>query len=152
MNGKRMAVVVVVGIVAFLIAGWPPAARGQDKPAPAVVIPDVKDVAEIRFTANAAFLERPRDPRTQIDLKLRTAGQIKPVLDWLRGIGWDKSKAEDITQLKMVALLIIVAEIHITKKDRTTQHFQVQPGRIIEGNSRWNADIKKLRAVIQRLR
>ena len=150
MNGNRM--VVVLGIAALLVVGWPPVARGQDKPDPAVVIPEVKDVAEIRFTANAGFLERPRDPRVQIDLKLRTAGQIKPVLDWLRGIGWEKSKAEDITQLKMVALLIIVAEIHITKKDRTTQHFQVQPDRIIEGNSRWSADIKKLRAVIQRLR
>ncbi len=151
MNGRSLAAVAVVGIAAFLVAGWSPA-QAQDKPDPVVVIPDVKDVVEIRIIANGRLLERPVDPRNQLDLKLRTAGQIKPVLDWLRAIGWEKSKAEDITQLKKVALLIIVAEIYITKKDKTIQRFDQQPDYIIHGDFRWRADMKKLRAVIQRAR
>jgi hypothetical protein len=147
---------VLVGVAAVALVAVPgePAATAHDKPKPdpLVVIPDVKDVAAIRVIGSEIFPNGPFDPKKKFDLKLSTEGQFQLVLDWLKMIDWDKSKAEDITELRKVARLIIVGEIVITKRDKVSQRFELQPDHIIVGNWRWKADMKKLDANIKKVR
>lgn len=156
MNRRSLSVVAVVGMavaVHFGVMGQP-AATGQDKPKPdpLVVLPEAKEITEIRVIGNELFPAGPVDAKKKIDLKLTKVGQLKPVLDWLTAIDWDSSKAEDITKLKLVAELSIVGKIVITKKDKTSQRFDLQSDFIIEGNHRWKADAKKLDAAIKQAR
>src|SRR5262245_32790724 len=111
MRGRSTAAL-AVGIAAFLVVSWGPA-EGRAKDDPLVVIPDAGDVAEVRVFASEQFPDGKYDPKNQFELKLRTPREVKPVLDWLRAIGWEKSTAEDIRELRMVAKLIIVGQIVI---------------------------------------
>jgi hypothetical protein len=150
MNPKGLAVVGVIAVVALAFAMWQ-VATGQDKakakPEPAVVIPEAKDVTEIRCIGNGLFPDGPFDKKKKFDLKFTKQEQVEPVLGWLKTIEWDK--AEDIKQLRVVADLIIVGEMVITTKDKKTVRFELQPDRIIEGNNRWAADVKKLDMILK---
>jgi hypothetical protein len=149
MNPRRPTVVAVSAIVALAVAVWQPTATGQDKGKrdPAVVIPDAKDVAEIRCIGNEIFPDGPFDKNKKFDLKLTKPEQVEPVLAWLKKIEWDK--AEDITELRKVAKLKIVGEMVITSKDKKTIRFELQPDHIIETNNRWAADVKKLDMILK---
>jgi len=155
MSRTLLAVCIIFLVAAvFLTALARPAvnAQNQAKADPAVVIPDAKKVAMIRFFAGGIFPDGLYDKRRVFELKLSKEKQIKPVLGWLKGLDWDRSKAEDIKQLRIVARLIITATIDITKKDKTSQLFEIQPDHIIQGDNRWKIDrkkLKKLDAIVQ---
>jgi hypothetical protein len=142
----RRNLAAAVGAAVLLALAGTPAAVGEDKPKgnPLVVIPDAKDVAEVRVVRYAA--------KQNFDRKLTKQAQFQPVLDWLKAIDWEKTSGEDIKRLKVVAQLNIIGEITITKKDKTTLHFDLQPDRIIEGDHRWKADMKKLDAAVKKAR
>jgi hypothetical protein len=144
----------LVTAVALLAVPRQPAASARDKPKPdpLVVIPDAKDIAEIRVMGSEIFPSGPYDPKKKFDLRLSKEEQFRPVLDWLKSIDWDRSKAEDITELRKVARFVIVGEIVITKKDKGTQRFELQTDFVMVGNYRWKADAKKLDANIKKLR
>jgi hypothetical protein len=141
----------------ILLAAPQPAAKCQNqaKADPVLVIPEAKKIAMIRFVANGIFPEGRYDKKRVFELKLSKENQIKAVLGWLKQLDWDRSKAEDIKQLRIVARLIITAAIEVTKKDKTSQLFEIQPDHIIQGNYRWKIDrkkLKKLDAIVQGLR
>jgi hypothetical protein len=156
MHRRSLSVVAVVGTAVAVLIGvvGQPGATGQDKPKPGplVVIPGAKEITEIRVIGNELFPAGPIDPKKKFDLKLTKEGQFKPVLDWLTAIDWDSSKAEDIAQLRVVAELSLVGQLVITKKDKTSQRFELQSDFIIEGNHRWKTDVKKLDAAIKQAR
>jgi membrane glycosyltransferase len=155
---RRNMSVVVVGIAAavFLAALGERAATGPNKKADAaVVIPEAKKVAMIRFVANGIFPQGPYDKKRDFEVKLSKENHLKPVLNWLKELDWDRSKAEDIKRLRMVADLIITATVEITKTDKTSQLFEIQPAHIIQGNFRWKIaaqQLKKLDGIVQGLR
>jgi hypothetical protein len=153
MNRKSLPAFLLIAAVALVAPGEPAVTAGdKPKPDPLVVIPDAKDIAEIRVMGSEIFPSGPYDPKKKFDLKLSKDEQFRPVLEWLKAIDWDRSKAEDITELRKVARFVIVGEIVITKKDKGTQRFELQTDFVMVGNYRWKADAKKLDANIKKLR
>jgi hypothetical protein len=153
---KNLSMVVAgfAGVV-FLGALGLIAANGQKKADPAVIIPDAKKVALIRFYANGIFPDGPYNKKREFEVEVNKEKQVKPILGWLNGLDWDRSKAENIKRLRIVADLIITATIEIKHKDKISQLFEIGPGHIMQGDYRWKIDnkkLKKLDAIVQALR
>src|SRR5262245_60161353 len=79
---------------------------GQDKAKPHVVIPEAAEVSEITLKAEKSL------PGAPFELSLTKPEEVKPLLTWLKDVGWDYSKSGDARVINVAP----VAFITITQK------------------------------------
>src|SRR5262245_30853676 len=125
---------------AVLQAAAAPPLIGQNKEK---VIIDPKEVDSIVIQAEKRFPDGP------FNIKLGSAEQMAPVLDWLRAIDWDPNKAGDARVINVVLLAVI--ELY-REGDKQPRQFVVSDGLIIFGDRWWKADAGKLAEAIEKIR
>lgn len=116
--------------------------RAQDKVKPHVVIPEAADVSKITLKAEK------RLPGGPFELNLTRSEEVKPLLTWLKDVGWDYSKSGDARVIRFAP----VAFITITRKNKADLNFTVAEPLIIAEDRYWPIDKKKLETVIKQVR
>jgi hypothetical protein len=112
---------------------------GQDKAKPHVAIPEAADVSKITLKAEKLL------PGGPFELNLTKPEEVKPLLTWLKDVGWDYSKSGDARVIRVAP----VAFIAITQKNKADLNFVVSERLIIAGDRYWPIDKQKLEAVIK---
>jgi len=136
----------VPGVLAFVLGAMVltglPFASAQEKAKPHVLIPEADDVSLIRFDAEKVF------PGGPFALNLSKPEEVKPLLTWLKGVGWDYSKSRDARVIDVP----LWARITIIRKDKAKMHFSVSDRLIIAADRAWPIDNGKLEAVVKQVR
>ena len=114
----------------------------QDKAKPHVVIPEAADVSKITLKAEKLL------PGGPFELNLTKPEEVKPLLTWLKNVGWDYSKSGDARVIRFAP----VAFITITQKNKADLSFTVSEQLIIAEDRHWPIDKKKLETVIKQVR
>jgi hypothetical protein len=115
---------------------------GQDRAKPHVVIPEAADVAKITLKAEK------RLPGGPFEVNLTKPEEVKPLLTWLKDVGWDHAKSGDARVIRFAP----VAFITITQKNKDDLSFVVAEQLIVAGDRYWQIDRKKMEAVLKQVR
>lgn len=129
--------------VIVLLAGFSPCfISGQEKAKPHVAIPDAGDVTQLTFAAEKIF------PGGPFELKLTKPEEIKPLVTWLKDLGWDYAKSGDARVIRVAG----AARITIVQKNKKDLSFTLSDRLIIAGDRYWQFDNEKLETVVKQLR
>src|SRR5947209_4304118 len=137
----RLSVFLAFGIALTVgVAGWfPSLTSGQEKAKPHIIIPEASKVSKIHFRAEDTF------PGGPFELNLMKPEEIKPLITFLKDMGWDYSKSVDSKVLK-VRKTPTYASITITQKDKADLGFVIGNDMILCGSRFWRIDNQKLEA------
>jgi hypothetical protein len=127
--------------------GLLPAALTKKAGPPAVVIPDPPGVSQVTVDILEAASAGGRYPGAPFQLVLRDDAEVKPVLDWLRGIDWTQEGADVATMD-----LPLEGGVEITRRDGALLEFALTPGGIVYERRLRNADTGRLEQIVNRLR
>src|SRR4051794_37679312 len=81
---------------------------GQDKAKPHVAIPEAAEVSKVTLKAEKSL------PGGPFELNLTRPDEIRPVLNWLKDVGWDHAKSGDARVIRFAP----VAFVTITQKNK----------------------------------
>lgn len=130
----------VLGLV-MILAGtsfhW-----GQDKAKPRVVIPEADEVAKITFKAEKRLAGGP------FELNLTKPEEFKPLLKFLKDVGWDDAKSGDARVIRFAP----AAFIEIDLKNKTNLNFTVAESLIVSGDRYWPIEKKNLEAAVKQVK
>lgn len=101
---------------------------------PAVIIPPVSEVAEVRLQSHGSSLKH------VYDITLTKENDIAAVLDWLTQIDWSPTRASDLANVGLKE----VGKITITGKDGSAWSVGLSGGMVIVNRWEWQADTDKL--------
>src|SRR5213075_2866208 len=102
----------------------------QDKAKPHVVIPEAADVSKITLKAEKSL------PGGPFELNLTKPEEVKPLLTWLKDVGWDYAKSGDARVIRFAP----VAFITITQKNKADLNFTVAEQLIVVDDRHWPID------------
>ena len=139
---KRWPGVPGIALALILMGTGMPFNWAQDKVKPHVVIPEAADVSKITLKAEK------RLPGGPFELNLTRPEEVKPVLTWLKEVGWDHAKSGDARVIRFAP----VAFITITQKNKGELNFTVSEQLIVAGDRYWLIDKTKLETVIKQVR
>lgn len=115
---------------------------GHGKAKPHVVIPEAAEVSKIVFKAEKRF------PGGPFELSLTKAEEMKPLLSWLKDVGWDYAKSGDARVIRFAPLGFIT----ITRKDKADLSFSVADALIVLEDRYWPIDKDKFVQAVKQAR